>query len=99
MKYSGTAQFGVQLTMVANEVQLEVKDNGVGFDVNQAEANRGLGLVSMQERAHLVRGELFVESEPGKGARIIVKVPAVAADSSFTENGEGIEAARETGAA
>jgi signal transduction histidine kinase len=94
VKYSGVAQFAVTLKMVASELQLEVSDNGAGFDVNEAKGN-GLGLVSMQERVHFVHGELFVESEPGKGTRIIVRIPAAEAGSA--EN--GIESASLTGAA
>jgi signal transduction histidine kinase len=94
VKYSGVAQFAVMLKMVASEVQLEVSDNGAGFDVEEAKGN-GLGLVSMQERVHFVHGELFVESESGKGTRIIVRIPAAEAGSA--EN--GIESASLTGAA
>src|SRR5215469_3533175 len=94
VKYSGVAQFAVTLKMVASEIQLEVSDDGAGFDVEEAKGN-GLGLVSMQERAHFVHGELLVESEPGKGTRIIVRIPA--ADASTAAN--GIESASETGAA
>ena len=94
VKYSGVAQFAVTLKMVASEIQLEVSDNGAGFDVEEAKGN-GLGLVSMQERVHFVHGEIFVESEPGKGTRIIVRIPA--ADASSAAN--GIESASVTGAA
>ena len=77
VKYSGVAQFAVTLKMVASKVQLEISDNGAGFDVEEAKGN-GLGLVSMQERAHFVHGEFFVESEPGRGTRIIIKIPSIA---------------------
>jgi len=45
-KYSRTSRFVVELTGLANEVQLEVKDGGAGFDVEAAKQNRGLGLVT-----------------------------------------------------
>jgi signal transduction histidine kinase len=96
VKYSGVAQFAVTLKMVASEIQLEVSDNGAGFDVEEAKGN-GLGLVSMQERVHFVHGEFFVESEPGRGTRIIVKIPSSAADAGSAAN--GIESASLTGAA
>ena len=37
----------------------------------------GLGLVSMQERVHIVHGRFSVESQPGKGTQILVAVPLV----------------------
>ena len=65
INYSGTRHFYVAIRGFASEVQLVVKDAGVGFDVDAAMKARGLGLVSMQERLHLVRGHLRVDSKPG----------------------------------
>ena len=75
VKYSATTQFAVELSREANEVRLEVKDSGAGFDVEEAKRNGGLGLVSMQERIHLVHGWFSVESSPGKGNRVVAAVP------------------------
>ena len=75
VKYSGKRQFEVILRRTANQIRLEVIDSGVGFDVEDAKKNGGLGLVSMQERVHLVHGTFVVESAPGKGARIVAFVP------------------------
>ncbi|HEX8893022.1 MAG TPA: ABC transporter substrate binding protein, partial [Terriglobales bacterium] len=75
VKYSGTNRYTVHLKGACNNVQLEVADSGVGFDPETAKVNGGLGLLSMQERVHLVRGEFFLESSPGKGTRILASVP------------------------
>jgi signal transduction histidine kinase len=91
VKYSGTIQFEVILRRAANEVLLEVIDSGVGFDVEDAKKNGGLGLVSMQERVHLVHGAFFVESAAGKGARIVAFVPL-----EETAEGSGTIAGDET---
>jgi signal transduction histidine kinase len=58
-----------------------VSDAGAGFDVEAAKSNRGLGLVSMQERVHLVHGTLSVESQPGKGTKVLAIVPLLAEDT------------------
>jgi PAS domain S-box-containing protein len=81
VKYSGTKQFTVQLLGMEDCVQLVVSDAGAGFDVEAAKSNRGLGLVSMQERVHLVHGTLQVESQVGKGTRILAVVPLVDEDA------------------
>jgi PAS domain S-box-containing protein len=65
----------VSLTGLANGVKLLVEDDGVGFDPEVVRSHPGLGLVSMQERARIVRGELSIESQPGRGARIALHVP------------------------
>jgi signal transduction histidine kinase len=81
VKYSETNQFTVRVLGMADCVQLVVSDAGAGFDVEAAKTNRGLGLVSMQERVHLVHGTLSVESEPGKGTKILAVVPLVDEDA------------------
>jgi PAS domain S-box-containing protein len=83
VKYSGVREFIVDLSVIESGIRLTVSDAGAGFDVEEAKKNRGLGLVSMQERIHLVRGRLSVDSGPGAGTRIIVLVPG--ADKSQGE--------------
>lgn len=56
----------VQLTF-NGELVLQVRDDGLGFDPKQAEAEGHFGLVGMRERAALVGGVLNVTSEPGAG--------------------------------
>jgi PAS domain S-box-containing protein len=81
LKHSGVTEFSVELTATADEILLVVSDSGSGFDVEDAKRDRGLGLVSMQERVHLVNGVLFVESSrgtgssPGAGTKILAVVP------------------------
>jgi signal transduction histidine kinase len=97
-KYSGTTQFAVALRKTANEVQLEVRDSGSGFDVEEAKRNRGMGLVSMQERVHLLQGTFFVDSDPGKGTRIVAIVP-MGDTAESSANIAGNEPASMSGAA
>ena len=80
VKYSGTKQFFVNLSSTGNEIQLVVRDEGAGFDVEEARKHAGLGLVSMQERVNLVHGRFSIESKPGKGTKICATVPFVAED-------------------
>jgi PAS domain S-box-containing protein len=79
VKYSGVRQFAVSLNATENEVELLVRDAGAGFNLEAAKRNRGLGLVSMQERMNLVHGRLEIESKPGEGTKIAASVPVPAA--------------------
>ena len=74
-KYSGVRDFVVRLQGDAKELSLEVSDTGVGFDMDEAKKQGGLGLVSMEERVNLVSGTLLVETGLNKGTRIVVRVP------------------------
>jgi len=56
-----------------------VEDNGCGFDAEammaSSQTERYLGLLGMQERAALVGGTLHLESAPGKGTTVFVRIP------------------------
>jgi signal transduction histidine kinase len=55
-------------------IELEIEDDGVGFD-GGGEFPGHLGLRSMRERAERVGGELELRSAPGKGTRILARIP------------------------
>jgi len=96
VKYSGANRFWVELTGAGNEVRLEVKDAGIGFDVKEANRLGGLGLVSMRERVRAVNGRFSIESKPGAGTKIIASVPVADGNSA----GEAVsDAAKMLGAA
>ena len=97
LKYSGVNQFSVEISGMGDEIQLVVRDAGVGFDVEEVRENRGLGLVSMQERVHLVHGSFSVESQPGRGTKILAVVPLVVENGSPAEESESQETANMTG--
>jgi signal transduction histidine kinase len=75
------SQYAVELRATAGEIQLVVSDAGKGFEVGAAKANRGLGLVSMQERVRAVNGRFYIESKPGAGTKIIASMPVAAGNS------------------
>jgi PAS domain S-box-containing protein len=75
LKYSGVNQFTVEILKLDDEIHLAVTDEGAGFDVEVARRKQGLGLMSMQERVHLVHGLLSVESKPGEGTQVLAVVP------------------------
>lgn len=56
-------------------VSMTVGDDGVGFDSARRRIRHSLGHASMRERARLVRGELRVQSAPGRGTTVTVSVP------------------------
>jgi signal transduction histidine kinase len=75
VKYSGVKCFEVHLHGRPGQIDLEVTDRGVGFDVASLKNNKGLGLASMAERVHLLNGTLNVDSIPNAGTRVRVRVP------------------------
>ena len=54
---------------------LSITDDGKGFDIEGVRQHGGLGLVSIEERARLVRGSAAFHSRPGVGTIIVVRIP------------------------
>ncbi len=75
LKHSGARHAGVELSGSADALGLAVVDDGTGFAPGSVDAKGGLGLVSMRERLHLVRGTMTLDSRPTGGTRIEVRVP------------------------
>jgi signal transduction histidine kinase len=68
----------VEIELIADEqtLDLSIRDNGSGFDVESAgRARRGMGLMNMKERVRSVRGIFDLWSEPGQGTQIRVRMP------------------------
>ncbi|HKV25418.1 MAG TPA: PAS domain S-box protein [Candidatus Acidoferrum sp.] len=57
------------------QASLQIRDNGRGFDVENAQEGGSLGLVGMQERAYLLNGELKIESDPRTGTILTLRIP------------------------
>lgn len=77
VKHSHASRYRVSLRGTDGQLQLEVSDDGRGFD--PAAAQSGLGLITMQERLGLVHGNVVIESRQGSGTRIVATVPLVPA--------------------
>ena len=75
VKHSGARHFQVKLVARSEAIYLSVVDSGHGFDPAGEAASRGLGLVSMRERARMIDGELTIESRPSGGTTIHVRAP------------------------
>jgi signal transduction histidine kinase len=75
LKHSEATEVSVALQRENNNLLLEVRDNGAGFDPNVKRSEGGMGLTSMHERARILGGELFVRSMPGEGTAVILKAP------------------------
>lgn len=73
-KHSGVARASLTLRVAGACAELTVSDAGAGFDEN-ATPRAGIGLVGIDERACLVGGTARIQSAPGAGTTITVRVP------------------------
>ena len=75
VKHAPEALVTIQLSGSPDGLHLIIQDDGPGFDPETARATRGLGLVSMNERARLVGGATTVRTAPGSGTEVHVQAP------------------------
>jgi signal transduction histidine kinase len=66
----------VSLTTTAKSVELNVVDDGVGFIASER-TRSGLGLRSIHERVRFMQGHVRVDSRPGEGTNVLVRIPRV----------------------
>lgn len=72
-RHSGATHVGVVLDLRERSAAVIIEDNGRGFD--PAIPREGVGLTGIAERAALVGGSVTIESRPGGGTTLFVKVP------------------------
>ena len=66
----------MKLLQVGDQAQITIADDGRGFDgTNRAEKDKGLGLVSIAERARIIGGTVSVVSGPQQGTRVQATIP------------------------
>jgi PAS domain S-box-containing protein len=87
VKHSGAAEAEVELIGQDDRIELCISDSGVGFSPESAKRTSGLGLISMQERLRLVRGQLSVQSETSRGTRILARIPRRTVDAYVDNRG------------
>ncbi|HWC20474.1 MAG TPA: ABC transporter substrate binding protein, partial [Terriglobales bacterium] len=87
IKHSGAQRFEAHLLGTSDQIQLTVRDHGIGFDAAAAMISRGLGLISMRERVSFVKGTMLIASKPMGGTEITVRVPLVAKAATQTTSG------------
>jgi signal transduction histidine kinase len=79
-RHAEAARAGVTLSFMGDELTLDVRDDGRGFDplaVPPRSGSGGFGLNGMRARAERIAGTVTVESEPGQGTAVSARVPLV----------------------
>jgi signal transduction histidine kinase/ligand-binding sensor domain-containing protein len=81
-RHSGATEMSVELSYGADNLRLQVRDNGCGFDFGSASGMADhYGLRGLEERAALLQGHLSVESAPGQGTKVTLVAPIPAEKS------------------
>jgi signal transduction histidine kinase len=71
-KYSDARKVKIRLAEISGKIQLEIEDDGKGFDVQQSGTYNGNGIKSMKERAKGMNGEFQITSTVRAGTKIVL---------------------------
>jgi signal transduction histidine kinase/ligand-binding sensor domain-containing protein len=80
LKYSGASEVRVRVRLEARALEIEIADNGQGFDVAKGEAKRS-GLIHIRQRIEEIGGTRVCASVPGAGTRFTFTIPIGAENS------------------
>ena len=80
IKYAKATKVEVKLTFSEEEIEVVIKDNGIGFDKEKrmkqtGDQLNGFGLSIMRERTNLLEGQFEIQSVPKKGTTVRITVP------------------------
>ena len=79
VRHAGASQVQIALQRTDDGLLLSVQDDGKGFDPEAGGANASLGILGMRERALSNDADFDLDSRPGAGTRITVRLPLAAA--------------------
>ncbi len=86
-RHSKASLVNIQVVYNGTNVDMFIEDNGCGFSLDQKPA--GVGLRNMRERASMMGGSVEIDSSPGKGTRVQVRVPIVDSEVHNTNGNNG----------
>lgn len=79
-KHAKASRVSIQVRRSGRELSCAIRDNGVGFDLGAVESDRrrsGLGLIGMRERLSAIGGTLAIDSAPGRGTTLLIRLPVL----------------------
>jgi PAS domain S-box-containing protein len=79
LKHSGAKNLIIELLLeeTENRIELNITDDGTGFDPKKVRGKKGLGLSNIMSRADLFGGKVTIMSAPGDGCKLRVQVPVI----------------------
>ncbi|WP_299886947.1 ATP-binding protein [uncultured Lacinutrix sp.] len=79
INYANATRIIVNLNYAANELVLEIEDNGIGFNINntkeQIDKKGSTGMINMNKRAKVINATLSISSEINKGTKVSIRIP------------------------
>jgi two-component system, chemotaxis family, CheB/CheR fusion protein len=80
-KHAQAKRASLKVDTVDKHIRLRLEDAGKGFQLSSLQGAPGLGVASMRERVQLVNGKFTIQSEPGKGTRLLAEIPMAGSEA------------------
>lgn len=75
VKHSKAKKVELRLIIKEDIIHIYIKDNGIGFDIDEVEIEKSFGISSLKERVSLAQGTIDIISAKNKGTSIDIKIP------------------------
>jgi len=75
LKHAGAKKIEIRMEVLPGKLKILYADDGKGFNVEEAEHSRSIGLQSIRSRVNFLNGKLNIESRPGEGASYSITIP------------------------
>jgi PAS domain S-box-containing protein len=74
-RYAQASEVKVRIELVNSTLEMDIRDNGVGFDPTEVKSRKTFGLMGMRERALQFGGESRIDASPGAGTTVRIRIP------------------------
>ena len=74
VKHAAPNQILIQLTKTTDKVLLTVEDDGKGFNKEQVELAKGIGIKNIQQRVYYLKGKIDIASQSGEGTSVNIEL-------------------------
>jgi signal transduction histidine kinase len=88
-RHARASRVEARLKAENDQIVFQIFDNGRGFDPEEAKARKSLGIVGMQERAFILKGDLKIEGVHGAGSTVTLTIPFPRSDIGGKIRNEG----------
>lgn len=77
IKHARAKRVQLQLNYLPETLEVEIRDNGRGFDLLHCSNGKQAGLKNMETRAKILNGDIKISSQPGKGTALQFTIPII----------------------
>jgi NarL family two-component system sensor histidine kinase LiaS len=87
LKHAAASSVVVYLRQSNGSIEMEIVDDGVGFNPEATPDQGGMGLKSIHERAEQIGGSVTICSQPGEGTSVKISIQQITVDDQRPETG------------